>query len=91
MIRFEDARDMFLGAVAAPAVAVSAIAVEAYKKYVLCSLLTEGAVSRLPKYTANHVQRAVRWVCLLRCDLPSVSSWLFCRSITTVHCMFRGK
>ena len=44
----------------ASATALSAIAVEAYKKLVLCSLVLRGAKPTLPKYTSSAVSRNLK-------------------------------
>lgn len=40
--------------------AISAIQVEAYKKYVLVSLLVHGKLRTLPKYTSHVIDRYIR-------------------------------
>ena len=55
-----QAIDCFVTCVAAPATAVSAVAIEAYKKLVLVSLIVSGAKPSLPAYTANAVSRALK-------------------------------
>jgi len=47
----------FRQAIAAPAIVLSLIMVEAYKKYILLSLLVHGRVLSLPRYTSSVVQR----------------------------------
>jgi len=47
----------------APAVVLSAIMVECYKKYVLVSLLHQGTVKPVPKYTSSIVQRHLKGTC----------------------------
>lgn len=61
--QYQDAQDFFASAVSAPAQAVSAIAVEAYKKYVLVSLIAEGSVPSLPRYTSSSVIRTIGGKC----------------------------
>ncbi|KAF9429059.1 hypothetical protein BGZ76_001875 [Entomortierella beljakovae] len=61
--RFDRAVEFFKLAVSAPAEVASAIQIEAYKKYVLTSLLHYGKVPVLPKYTANPVQRCLKAQC----------------------------
>jgi len=54
----------FEQAVTCPASAVSMIMVEAYKKYLLVSLLLEGHIVALPKYTSNVLLRYIKhYVC----------------------------
>lgn len=54
---YKKALGFFRLVVTAPAVVLSAIMVEAYKKYVLVSLLVHGKVLSLPRYTSSVVQR----------------------------------
>jgi len=54
---YKQALTFFRMVVTAPAVVLSAIMVEAYKKYILLSLLVHGKVSALPRYTSSVVQR----------------------------------
>lgn len=44
-------------ALTTPSMAISMIMVEAYKKYVLISLIVNGKPPQLPKYTSNIVNR----------------------------------
>jgi COP9 signalosome complex subunit 3 len=53
----KKALGFFRCVVTAPAVVLSAIMVEAYKKYILLSLLVHGKVLSLPRYTSSVVQR----------------------------------
>ncbi|KAG0207963.1 hypothetical protein BGX28_000976 [Mortierella sp. GBA30] len=62
--QFERAVEFFKLAVSAPAEVASAIQIEAYKKYVLTSLLQYGKVPVLPKYTATAVQRCLKLHCV---------------------------
>ncbi|KAK3825833.1 MAG: hypothetical protein J3Q66DRAFT_328689 [Benniella sp.] len=61
--KFERAVEFFGLAVSAPAEVASAIQIEAYKKYVLTSLLQYGKVPILPKYTAPAVIKCVKIHC----------------------------
>jgi len=47
----------FKQAVSAPALVLSAIMVESYKKYILLSLLVHGKLTQLPRFTSSVVQR----------------------------------
>lgn len=47
-------------AITTPAMAVSHIMLEAYKKYILVSLILHGKVQPLPKYTSQIVGRFVK-------------------------------
>ncbi|ORZ14276.1 hypothetical protein BCR41DRAFT_323277 [Lobosporangium transversale] len=62
--KFERAVEFFKLAVSAPAEVASAIQIEAYKKYVLTSLLHYGRVLALPKYTANAVHKCIKLHCI---------------------------
>jgi len=55
--QYKQALTFFRMVVTAPAVILSAIMVEAYKKYILLSLLVHGRVISLPRYTSSVVQR----------------------------------
>jgi len=54
---YKRALVFFRTAITAPAVVLSAIMVESYKKYILLSLLVHGKVSSLPRHTSAVVQR----------------------------------
>jgi len=54
---YKRAFNFFRTAVTSPAVVLSAIMVESYKKYILVSLLVHGKVVSLPRYTSSVVQR----------------------------------
>jgi len=58
--QYKRARDFFVLAISSPAQVLSAIVVESYKKFILVSLLIEGQVSTLPKYTSNSVMRQLK-------------------------------
>lgn len=49
-----------LQAITTPAMAVSHIMLEAYKKYILVSLILHGKVQQLPKYTSQIVGRFIK-------------------------------
>ncbi|KAF0684404.1 Aste57867_23639 [Aphanomyces stellatus] len=57
--QFRDASTFFLTAITSPAHALSAIAIEAYKKYILVSLLATGDVPPLPKSAPLIVSRNI--------------------------------
>lgn len=61
--RYEDAADLLLHAITAPASAVSAIVVEAYKKYICTSLIGAGSVPPFPRCTSPMVQRQLKSSC----------------------------
>ncbi|CAM9543308.1 unnamed protein product [Phaeothamnion confervicola] len=58
--RWQSAIDMFRTCLSMPANATSALAVEAYKKMVLASLISTGVAPTLPKYTPNSAARQLR-------------------------------
>jgi len=49
--------------ISAPAFVASAIMVEAYKKYVLVSLIHRGEVGQLPRYTNSQLVRLFKQIC----------------------------
>jgi len=61
--QYEKALEFFEIVISAPALESSAIMVEAYKKYVLVSLIHRGATSSLPKYTNNTLLRQFKNLC----------------------------
>jgi len=61
--QFNKAIEFFEHVISAPAIVASAIMVEAYKKYVLASLIQTGEVSDLPRYTNHSVVRIMKTVC----------------------------
>ncbi|KAL5991110.1 COP9 signalosome complex subunit 3 [Asimina triloba] len=58
--RFRKALEFLHNAVTAPMMVLNAIAVEAYKKYVLVSLIHTGQVPSFPKYTSSVAQRNLK-------------------------------
>ncbi|XP_058093940.1 COP9 signalosome complex subunit 3 [Magnolia sinica] len=58
--RFRKALEYLHNAVTAPMTVLNAIAVEAYKKYVLVSLILTGQVPSFPKYTSSVAQRNLK-------------------------------
>lgn len=64
--RYADAAELFLRLACAPAARATPAHAAAHKKYVLCSLIADGAcafASSLPKYASPAVQRHVRGAC----------------------------
>jgi len=61
--RFRNALFFFEQCLTMPATALSAIMVEAYKKYILLSILVDEKVRSLPAYRAPLVQRAIKPLC----------------------------
>uniref|UniRef100_A0A0D3GVU0 COP9 signalosome complex subunit 3 n=1 Tax=Oryza barthii TaxID=65489 RepID=A0A0D3GVU0_9ORYZ len=58
--KFTIALDFLHNAVTAPMSSLNAIAVEAYKKYILVSLIQNGQVPSFPKYTSSTAQRNLK-------------------------------
>ncbi|XP_021727863.1 COP9 signalosome complex subunit 3-like [Chenopodium quinoa] len=59
--KFEKALELLRNVVTAPMSTLNAIAVEAYKKYILVSLIHHGQFStHFPKYTSTVVQRSLK-------------------------------
>lgn len=54
---YKKALSSFRQAIVTPAIVISAIMVESYKKYVLLSLLVHGKVLPLPRFASSVVQR----------------------------------
>ncbi|XP_029125085.1 COP9 signalosome complex subunit 3 isoform X1 [Cajanus cajan] len=64
--RFQKALDLLHNVVTAPMSTINAIAVEAYKKYILVSLIRHGQFSTsLPKYSSSAAQRNLKNFCQL--------------------------
>uniref|UniRef100_A0A8C7SYR3 COP9 signalosome subunit 3 n=1 Tax=Oncorhynchus mykiss TaxID=8022 RepID=A0A8C7SYR3_ONCMY len=72
---FERALYFYEQAITTPAMAVSHIMLEAYKKYILVSLILHGKVQQLPKYTSQIVGRFIKVRVnifdILRCAITS--------------------
>ncbi|XP_072990884.1 COP9 signalosome complex subunit 3 [Typha latifolia] len=58
--RFRKALECLHNVVTAPMTNLNAIAVEAYKKYILVSLILNGQVLAFPKYTSSTAQRNLK-------------------------------
>ncbi|KAL0278381.1 UNVERIFIED_CONTAM: hypothetical protein PYX00_000218 [Menopon gallinae] len=58
--QYSQALYLFEVAVTTPAMAVSHIMIEAYKKYILVSLILQGKFAPLPKYTSQVVGRFIK-------------------------------
>ncbi|KAK9767822.1 hypothetical protein K7432_002051 [Basidiobolus ranarum] len=74
--QFSRAAEFLELVIATPSVGTSAIQVEAYKKHVLVSLLLEGQLINLPKYTAPCVIQAIKVLCAPYLDLAAAYSSL---------------
>ncbi|BFZ17392.1 hypothetical protein BsWGS_20431 [Bradybaena similaris] len=68
---YEKALYCFEIAVTTPSVAVSHIMLEAYKKFILVSLILHGKIISLPKYTAQVLQRYIKPLCQPYMDIAS--------------------
>ncbi|KAK8969083.1 COP9 signalosome complex subunit 3 [Platanthera guangdongensis] len=58
--QFRKALECFHNVVTAPMTPINAIAIEAYKKYILVSLIHQGQIPTFPKYTASSAQRSLK-------------------------------
>eukprot|EP00287_Rhodomonas_sp_CCMP768_P007086 CAMPEP_0196729700 /NCGR_PEP_ID=MMETSP1091-20130531/10007_1 /TAXON_ID=302021 /ORGANISM="Rhodomonas sp., Strain CCMP768" /LENGTH=421 /DNA_ID=CAMNT_0042072615 /DNA_START=171 /DNA_END=1432 /DNA_ORIENTATION=- len=72
--KFPEALDMFQLAFTMPCHALNEVVVECYKKYVLVSLIAQGEVPTLPKYTMSLVQRLSKSSCAEYQDLAQMVS-----------------
>ena len=62
--QFDRAANLFENVITVPATATSAIAIEAYKKYVLVKLISGSIPSNpLPTYTSRNVQQTIATLC----------------------------
>jgi len=66
---FDNALEFFKHGFTSPALVLSAIMVESYKKFALVSLLVHGQLQPLPKYTSSVVQRYLKTTCPQYTDL----------------------
>ncbi|KAJ0051764.1 hypothetical protein Pint_02942 [Pistacia integerrima] len=70
--RFRKALELLHNVVTAPMSSINAIAVEAYKKYILVSLVHHGQFStNLPKYTSSAAQRNLKNFCQTYIELAN--------------------
>ncbi|KAJ0973087.1 hypothetical protein J5N97_021046 [Dioscorea zingiberensis] len=69
--RFGKALEHLHNAVTAPMMSLNAIAVEAYKKYILVSLIHNGQLPSFPKYTSVTAQRNLKTYTQLYIDLAN--------------------
>ncbi|KAL6658796.1 hypothetical protein ACP70R_002836 [Stipagrostis hirtigluma subsp. patula] len=70
--KFTKALELLHNAVTAPMSSLNAIAVEAYKKYILVSLIQNGHVPSFPKYTSSTAQRNLKNHAQVYVDLSTV-------------------
>jgi len=61
--KFTKAQEFFIRVLSFPAIVPSAIMVEAYKKYVLISLILDGTVGSVSQYSSNAFSRQVKQIC----------------------------
>ncbi|KAJ3077541.1 hypothetical protein HK102_005160 [Quaeritorhiza haematococci] len=80
---FDRALDFFQLCVTAPAQVASAIQIEAYRKYVLVSILLHGRFVQLPKYVSNPVTRACRNYCAAYTDFAQAYESLSAARVST--------
>ncbi|KAI7864189.1 hypothetical protein BDF14DRAFT_1732666 [Spinellus fusiger] len=57
--QYERALELLSLVISAPATVPSAIQLEAYKKYILLSLIQDGKIRPLPKYTASIIEKTM--------------------------------
>ena len=69
--QYPRAAEVLLRAVTAPFIVLNGIAIAAYKKFVLVSLIASGAVPSLPKYTSSVIQRHLKGCCVEYGDLAT--------------------
>ncbi|KAK2661523.1 hypothetical protein Ddye_000097 [Dipteronia dyeriana] len=70
--RFQKALELLHNVVTAPMSSINAIACEAYKKYILVSLIHHGQFStNLPKYTSSAAQRNLKNFCQFYIELAN--------------------
>jgi len=60
MKKFDKALQFFEASISTPAVVISSIMIEAYKKYILVALCLKGEVPNLPRYTHGSLQRVFK-------------------------------
>ncbi|XP_054527003.1 COP9 signalosome complex subunit 3 isoform X9 [Gorilla gorilla gorilla] len=72
---FERALYFYEQAITTPAMAVSHIMLESYKKYILVSLILLGKVQQLPKYTSQIVGRFIKRQSLAMLARLVLNSW----------------
>lgn len=85
---YRKALEFFKMVFTMPALTLSAIMVEAYKKYVLVSLLVHGQLVPMPKHTSSVVQRSLKTLCSQYGELAtaySTSSTDEVHKVATTH------
>jgi len=68
---YKHAQDFFLNVISFPAFLTSEIMIEAYKKYVLVSLIHEGNVPSVSRFTGNGISRHIKQRCQAYEDLTN--------------------
>lgn len=68
---FERSLFFLTGAISVSGIAISEIVVEAYKKYILVSLLVHGRVIPSPKQNSNYINRCIRPLAVAYTELAS--------------------
>lgn len=68
---FEQALFYFEQAITIPCQVVSQIMIEAYKKFILLSLMTKAKLLQLPKYTSRYVINQIKPQCSIYHDIAS--------------------
>jgi len=66
---FKQAQDFFLNVISFPAYLTSEIMIEAYKKYTLVSLLHEGNIPTVSRFTGSGISRHIKQRCQVYEDL----------------------
>lgn len=69
--QFDDALFYFEQVLNVPASALSQIMIDAYKKYILLSLISRGKIQSLPKYTSRIVVNQIKPICSVYHELAS--------------------
>lgn len=69
--QYDDSLFYFEQALCIPATAFSQIMIEAYKKFILISLISKGKLVSLPKYTSRIVINQIKTVCAAYNDLAA--------------------
>lgn len=82
--KYDKALYFFEVAVTTPSVAVSHIMMEAYKKFILVSLILHGKIINLPNYTSQVLKRYIRPLCQPYIDLASAYSHNNTQELTTM-------
>ncbi len=71
MKQFESALFYFEQALTTPAIVLSQIMIESYKKFILVSLINKGKLPLLPKYTSRIVINQIKPICSMYHELAS--------------------